>query len=139
MRAEPAKGYFLKLEDLPQAAQVPDVIVIKFYDVSWCQTLCKQIDGWVGNIKSSKTVIVAKRASRPRCRLSFGQVLLIKLSLIGSGNCGNLTQRSVLCDRQGLVESKIPNGICTVQDLAKKYLKNHVAHVPITQVKSKKW
>lgn len=139
MRGGTSKGVFFKLEDLPEAAQVPgrirDQILLRV--IGSPDPYGKQIDGMGGATSStSKTVIVAK-SEQPNHDVDylFGQVSIDQPFVDWSGNCGNLTAAvGAFAIRQGLVDStKIPeNGICTVQIWQKNIGKTIVAHVPIT-------
>lgn len=139
MRGGTSKGVFFKLEDLPEAAQVPgrirDQILLRV--IGSPDPYGKQIDGMGGATSStSKTVIVAK-SEQPNHDVDylFGQVSIDQPFVDWSGNCGNLTAAvGAFAIRQGLVDStKIPeNGICTVRIWQKNIGKTIVAHVPIT-------
>mgnify|MGYP003530910025 FL=1 len=139
MRGGTSKGVFFKLEDLPEAAQVPgrirDQILLRV--IGSPDPYGKQIDGMGGATSStSKTVIVAKsEQANHDVDYLFGQVSIDQPFVDWSGNCGNLTAAvGAFAIRQGLVDStKIPeNGICTVQIWQKNIGKTIVAHVPIT-------
>ncbi len=140
MRGGTSKGVFFKLEDLPQAAQVPgrirDQILRRV--IGSPDPYGKQIDGMGGATSStSKTVIVAKSEQAGHdVDYLFGQVAIDQAFVDWSGNCGNLTAAvGAFAISQGLVDaSKIPeNGICTVKIWQKNIGKTIVAHVPITQ------
>ena len=139
MRGGTSKGVFFKLEDLPEAAQVPgrirDQILLRV--IGSPDPYGKQIDGMGGATSStSKTVIVAKsEQANHDVDYLFGQVSIDQPFVDWSGNCGNLTAAvGAFAIRQGLVDStKIPeNCICTVQIWQKNIGKTIVAHVPIT-------
>src|SRR5438067_9905765 len=95
MRGGTSKGVFFRLQDLPEAAQVPgearDRLLMRV--IGSPDPYGKQIDGMGGATSStSKTVIVAKSA-RPGHDVDylFGQVSIDKPFVDWSGNCGNLS------------------------------------------------
>ena len=140
MRGGTSKGIFFKLDDLPEAAQVPgrirDQILLRV--IGSPDPYAKQIDGMGGATSStSKTVILAK-SSQPDHDVDylFGQVSIEQAFVDWSGNCGNLTAAvGAFAISQGLVDAdKIPeNGVCTVKIWQKNIGKTIIAHVPMTQ------
>ncbi len=140
MRGGTSKGVFFKLDDLPEAAQVPgrirDQILLRV--IGSPDPYAKQIDGMGGATSStSKTVILAK-SSQPDHDVDylFGQVSIEQAFVDWSGNCGNLTAAvGAFAISQGLVDAdKIPeNGVCTVKIWQKNIGKTIIAHVPMTQ------
>jgi probable AcnD-accessory protein PrpF len=95
MRGGTSKGVFFRLQDLPEAAQVPgearDRLLMRV--IGSPDPYGKQIDGMGGATSStSKTVIVAP-ATRPGHDVDylFGQVSIDKPFVDWSGNCGNLS------------------------------------------------
>jgi 2-methylaconitate cis-trans-isomerase PrpF len=95
MRGGTSKGVFFRLQDLPEAAQVPgearDKLLMRV--IGSPDPYGKQIDGMGGATSStSKTVIVAK-STRPDHDVDylFGQVSIDKPFVDWSGNCGNLS------------------------------------------------
>ncbi len=95
MRGGTSKGVFFKLEDLPQAAQVPgevrDNILLRV--IGSPDPYGKHTDGMGGATSStSKTVILAK-SDQPDHDVDylFGQVAIDRAFVDWSGNCGNLT------------------------------------------------
>ena len=139
MRGGTSKGVFFRLQDLPEACQVPgearDKLLMRV--IGSPDPYGQQIDGMGGATSStSKTVIVAK-SEQPDHDVDylFGQVAINKAFVDWSGNCGNLTAAvGAFAISGGLVDaSRIPeNGICTVRIWQKNIGKTIIAHVPIT-------
>lgn len=139
IRGGTSKGVFFRLQDLPQACQVPgearDKLLLRV--IGSPDPYGQQIDGMGGATSStSKTVIVA-RSEQPDHDVDylFGQVAINKAFVDWSGNCGNLTAAvGAFAIAGGLVDSsRIPqNGICTVRIWQKNISKTIIAHVPIT-------
>ena len=139
MRGGTSKGVFFKLEDLPQAAQVPgevrDNILLRV--IGSPDPYGKHTDGMGGATSStSKTVILAK-SDQPDHDVDylFGQVAIDRAFVDWSGNCGNLTSAvGSFAVASGLVDpSRVPqNGIAMVRIWQKNIGKTIIAHVPIT-------
>ncbi|AJE21768.1 2-methylaconitate cis-trans isomerase PrpF [Azotobacter chroococcum] len=139
IRGGTSKGVFFRLQDLPQACQVPgearDKLLLRV--IGSPDPYGQQIDGMGGATSStSKTVIVA-RSEQPDHDVDylFGQVAINKAFVDWSGNCGNLTAAvGAFAIAGGLVDpARIPqNGICTVRIWQKNIGKTIIAHVPIT-------
>ena len=139
MRGGTSKGVFFRLQDLPEACQVPgearDKLLLRV--IGSPDPYEKQIDG-LGNATSStsKTVILAA-PTQPDHDVDylFGQVAIDKPFVDWSGNCGNLTAAvGAFAINSGFVaKERIPeNGICTVRIWQANIQKTIVAHVPIT-------
>jgi len=139
MRGGTSKGVFFRLQDLPEACQVPgearDKLLLRV--IGSPDPYEKQIDG-LGNATSStsKTVILAA-PTQPDHDVDylFGQVAIDKPFVDWSGNCGNLTAAvGAFAINSGFVaKERIPeNGICTVRIWQANIKKTIVAHVPIT-------
>lgn len=139
MRGGTSKGVFFKLDDLPDAAQVPgtvrDNILLRV--IGSPDPYGKQTDGMGGATSStSKTVILAKSEQEDHdVDYLFGQVAIDKPFVDWSGNCGNLTAAvGSFAISNGLVDqSRIPeNGIAVVRIWQKNISKTIIAHVPMT-------
>jgi probable AcnD-accessory protein PrpF len=139
MRGGTSKGVFFRLQDLPEACQVPgearDKLLLRV--IGSPDPYEKQIDG-LGNATSStsKSVILAA-PTQPDHDVDylFGQVSIDKPFVDWSGNCGNLTAAvGAFAINGGFVaKDRIPeNGICTVRIWQANIRKTIVAHVPIT-------
>jgi len=139
MRGGTSKGVFFRLQDLPEACQVPgearDKLLMRV--IGSPDPYEKQIDG-LGNATSStsKTVILAE-STQPDHDVDylFGQVAIDRPFVDWSGNCGNLTAAvGAFAINSGFVaKERIPdNGICTVRIWQANIRKTIVAHIPIT-------
>ncbi|MFL9981954.1 2-methylaconitate cis-trans isomerase PrpF [Paraburkholderia sediminicola] len=139
MRGGTSKGVFFRLQDLPEAAQVPgaarDALLMRV--IGSPDPYGKQIDGMGGATSStSKTVIIAK-SSKPDHDVDylFGQVSIDKAFVDWSGNCGNLSAAvGPFSISAGLVDaSRIPhNGVAVVRIWQANIGKTIIGHVPIT-------
>ena len=139
MRGGTSKGVFFRLQDLPEAAQVPgaarDALLMRL--IGSPDPYGKQIDGMGGATSStSKTVIIAK-SSKPDHDVDylFGQVSIDKAFVDWSGNCGNLSAAvGPFAISAGLVDaSRIPqNGVAVVRIWQANIGKTIIGHVPIT-------
>jgi hypothetical protein len=139
MRGGTSKGAFFRLQDLPEAAQVPgearDKLLLRV--IGSPDPYAKQIDGMGGATSStSKAVILSKSNSADfDVDYLFGQVSIDKAFVDWSGNCGNLTAAvGAFAINNGLIDAaRIPeNGHCTVRIWQANIQKAIVAHVPIT-------
>ncbi|TDY22804.1 2-methylaconitate cis-trans isomerase [Paraburkholderia sp. BL6665CI2N2] len=139
MRGGTSKGVFFRLQDLPEAAQVPgaarDALLMRV--IGSPDPYGKQIDGMGGATSStSKTVIIAK-SSRPDHDVDylFGQVSIDKAFIDWTGNCGNLSAAvGPFAISAGLVDpSRIPrDGVAVVRIWQANIGKTIIAHVPMT-------
>jgi len=139
MRGGTSKGVFFRLQDLPEAAQVPgaarDALLLRV--IGSPDPYGKQIDGMGGATSStSKTVILAKSA-RPGHDVDylFGQVSIGTAFVDWSGNCGNLSAAvGSFAISSGLVDpARVPrDGVAVVRIWQANIGKTIVAHVPMT-------
>lgn len=139
MRGGTSKGVFFRLDDLPEAAQVPgaqrDNLLLRV--IGSPDPYGKQTDGMGGATSStSKTVILSKSTQANHdVDYLFGQVAIDKAFVDWSGNCGNLTAAVGACAISGgLVDAdRIPrDGIAEVRIWQANIGKTIIAHVPIT-------
>ncbi|MGF2685348.1 2-methylaconitate cis-trans isomerase PrpF [Marinobacter sp. DUT-3] len=139
MRGGTSKGVFFRLQDLPEACQVPgearDRLLLRV--IGSPDPYQKQIDGMGGATSStSKTVILTEPTQQDHdVDYLFGQVSIDKPFVDWSGNCGNLTAAvGAFAINGGFVaKDRIPeNGTCTVRIWQANIRKTIVAHVPIT-------
>jgi hypothetical protein len=139
IRGGTSKGVFFRLQDLPQAAQVPgaarDAILLRV--IGSPDPYGKQIDGMGGATSStSKTVILSKSSKADHdVDYLFGQVSIDKAFVDWSGNCGNLSAAvGSFAISAGLVDaSRVPqNGVAVVRIWQANISKTIIAHVPIT-------
>lgn len=139
MRGGTSKGVFFRLQDLPEAAQVPGVardnLLLRV--IGSPDPYGKQTDGMGGATSStSKTVILAK-STQPEHDVDylFGQVSIDTPFVDWSGNCGNLSAAvGAFAIAGGLVDAeRVPqNGIAVVRIWQSNIGKSIIAHVPMT-------
>ncbi|MCE3264268.1 MAG: prpF [Pseudoduganella sp.] len=139
MRGGTSKGVFFRLQDLPEAAQVPgkarDEVLLRV--IGSPDPYGKQIDGMGGATSStSKTVILSasQRADHDVDYL-FGQVSIDKAFVDWSGNCGNLSAAvGAFAISGGLVApARVPrDGMAVVRIWQANIGKTIIAHVPMT-------
>ena len=139
MRGGTSKGVFFRLQDLPEAAQVPgaarDALLMRV--IGSPDPYGKHTDGMGGATSStSKTVIISK-SERPDHDVDylFGQVSIDKPFIDWTGNCGNLSAAvGPFAIANGLIDTaRIPrDGIATVRIWQANIGKTIVAHVPMT-------
>ena len=138
MRGGTSKGVFLKLTDLPLAAQQPglcrDQILLRV--IGSPDPYGKQIDGMGGATSSTSKVVILAKSSQPDHDVDylFGQVAIDQPCIDWSGNCGNLSAAvGAFAIQQGLLDaSRIPQqGICQVRIWQQNIGKTIIAHVPI--------
>ena len=139
MRGGTSKGVFFRLQDLPEAAQVPgaarDALLMRV--IGSPDPYGKQIDGMGGATSStSKTVIVSK-STRPGHDVDylFGQVAIDKAFIDWSGNCGNLSAAvGPFAIAGGLVDTaRVPrDGHAIVRIWQANIGKTIIARVPMT-------
>lgn len=139
MRGGTSKGVFFRLQDLPEAAQVPgearNNLLLRV--IGSPDPYQKQIDGMGGATSSTSKTVILSRSERADHDVSylFGQVSIDKPFVDWSGNCGNLTAAvGAFAINSGFVaQERIPdNGVCTVRIWQANIEKTIVAHVPIT-------
>jgi len=139
MRGGTSKGIFFRLQDLPEAAQVPgaarDALLLRV--IGSPDPYGKQIDGMGGATSStSKTVILSQSARTDHdVDYLFGQVSIDKAFVDWSGNCGNLSAAvGPFAISNHLVDaSRVPrDGVAVVRIWQANIGKTIVAHVPIT-------
>jgi probable AcnD-accessory protein PrpF len=140
MRGGTSKGVFFRLQDLPEAAQVPgearDRLLMRV--IGSPDPYGKQIDGMGGATSStSKTVIVAKSSKADHdVDYLFGQVSIDKPFVDWSGNCGNLSAAiGPYAISNGFIDrERIPqDGTATVRIWQANINKTIIAHVPVTK------
>jgi probable AcnD-accessory protein PrpF len=139
MRGGTSKGVFFRLDDLPQAAQVPgparDALLLRV--IGSPDPYEKQIDGMGGATSSTSKAVILSRSNRAGHDVDylFGQVSIDKPFVDWSGNCGNLSAAvGSFAISSGLVDvERLPHdGIATVRIWQANIGKTIIAHVPIT-------
>lgn len=139
MRGGTSKGVFFRLQDLPEAAQVPgaarDALLLRV--IGSPDPYGKQIDGMGGATSSTSKTVILSKSSKPDhdADYLFGQVSIDKVFVDWSGNCGNLSAAvGAFAISSGLVDaSRIPqNGMAIVRIWQANIAKTIIAHIPIT-------
>jgi probable AcnD-accessory protein PrpF len=139
MRGGTSKGVFFRLQDLPDAAQVPgaarDALLLRV--IGSPDPYGKQIDGMGGATSSTSKTVILSKSCKPDHDVDylFGQVSIDKPFVDWSGNCGNLSAAvGSFAIASGLVDSsRIPqNGVATVRIWQANIGKTIIAHVPVT-------
>lgn len=140
MRGGTSKGVFFRLQDLPEAAQVPgsarDALLLRV--IGSPDPYGKQIDGMGAATSSTSKTVILSRSSRPGHDVDylFGQVSIDQPFVDWSGNCGNLSAAvGPFAIANGLVDAgRVPrNGLATVRIWQANIGKTIVAHVPMTE------
>ncbi|WP_026471899.1 2-methylaconitate cis-trans isomerase PrpF [Alkanindiges illinoisensis] len=139
MRGGTSKGVFFRLQDLPEAAQVPGTARDKLFMrvIGSPDAYGAHIDGMGGATSSTSKCVILCKSSQPDHDVDYlyGQVSIDKAFVDWSGNCGNLsTGAGAFALHAGLVDpSRIPqNGVCEVRIWQANIGKTIIAHVPVT-------
>lgn len=139
MRGGTSKGVFFRLQDLPEAAQVPgparDALLLRV--IGSPDPYGKQIDGMGGATSSTSKTVILSKSSKPEHDVDylFGQVSIDTAFVDWSGNCGNLSAAvGSFAIGAGLVDAgRIPrSGVATVRIWQANIGKTIIAHVPVT-------
>ncbi|RJF98057.1 2-methylaconitate cis-trans isomerase PrpF [Noviherbaspirillum saxi] len=139
IRGGTSKGVFFRLQDLPEAAQVPgaarDALLMRV--IGSPDPYGKQIDGMGAATSSTSKTVILSKSSKPDHDVDylFGQVSIDKPFVDWSGNCGNLSAAvGPFAISNGLIDaSRVPqNGTATVRIWQANIGKTIIAHVPIT-------
>jgi probable AcnD-accessory protein PrpF len=139
MRGGTSKGVFFRLQDLPEAAQVPgaarDRLLLRV--IGSPDPYGKHIDGMGGATSSTSKAVIVAPSTRPGHDVDylFGQVAIDQAFVDWSGNCGNLSAAvGPYAIANGFIDpARMPdNGTVTVRIWQANIGKTIVAHVPIT-------
>jgi len=139
MRGGTSKGVFFRLEDLPEAAQVPgktrDALLQRV--IGSPDPYGKHTDGMGGATSSTSKCVIIAKSSVPGHDVDYlyGQVAIEDAFVDWSGNCGNLsTAVGPFAIANGMIDAaRIPrDGLCTVRIWQANIGKTIVAHVPVT-------
>ncbi|NHZ89086.1 2-methylaconitate cis-trans isomerase PrpF [Massilia sp. CCM 8733] len=139
MRGGTSKGVFFRLQDLPEAAQVPgaarDALLLRV--IGSPDPYGKQIDGMGGATSSTSKTVILSKSAKPEHDVDylFGQVAIDKAFVDWSGNCGNLSAAvGSFAIGAGLVDAaRIPqDGMAVVRIWQANIGKTIIAHVPVT-------
>lgn len=138
MRGGTSKGVFFRLQDLPEAAQVPgaarDALLMRV--IGSPDAYGKQTDGMGGATSSTSKCVIISAASVPDHDVDYlyGQVSIDTAFVDWSGNCGNLsTAVGPFAIANGLIDpARVPrDGLCTVRIWQANIGKTIIAHVPM--------
>lgn len=139
IRGGTSKGVFFRLQDLPEACQVPGEARDRLFMrvIGSPDPYAAHIDGMGGATSSTSKCVILSKSSQPGHDVDYlyGQVSIDKAFVDWSGNCGNLsTAAGVFAIHAGLVDpSRIPaNGTCVVRIWQANIQKTIIAHVPVT-------
>ncbi len=139
MRGGTSKGVFFRLQDLPEATQVPGAARDKLFMrvIGSPDPYSAHIDGMWGATSSTSKCVILSKSAQPEHDVDYlyGQVSIDKAFVDWSGNCGNLsTAAGAFAIHAGLVDpARIPeNGVCVVRIWQANIHKTIIAHVPVT-------
>ncbi|WP_445289161.1 2-methylaconitate cis-trans isomerase PrpF, partial [Variovorax atrisoli] len=139
MRGGTSKGVFFRLQDLPEAAQLPgkarDALLLRV--IGSPDPYAKQIDGMGAATSSTSKAVILSKSERPGHDVDylFGQVSIDQPFVDWSGNCGNLSAAvGPFAISNGLVDAaRVPrDGVAVVRIWQANIGKTIVAHVPMT-------
>jgi len=139
IRGGTSKGVFFRLDDLPEAAQVPgaarDKLLLRV--IGSPDPYGKHTDGMGGATSSTSKTVILSQSTQPDHDVDylFGQVAIDRAFVDWSGNCGNLTAAvGAFAISGGLVDTaRIPrDGIAEVRIWQANIGKTIVAQVPMT-------
>lgn len=139
IRGGTSKGVFFRLQDLPEACQVPGEARDRLFMrvIGSPDPYAAHIDGMGGATSSTSKCVILSKSSQPGHDVDYlyGQVSIDKAFVDWSGNCGNLsTAAGAFAIHAGLVDpSRIPaNGTCVVRIWQANIQQTIIAHVPVT-------
>jgi probable AcnD-accessory protein PrpF len=138
MRGGTSKGVFFRLEDLPQAAQVPGKARDKLFQrvIGSPDPYAAQIDGMGGATSSTSKCVIVSKSSRHNHDVDYlyGQISIDKDFVDWSGNCGNLsTGAGAFAIHAGYIDdARLKDGVCTVRIWQANISKTIIAHVPVS-------
>ena len=139
IRGGTSKGVFFRLQDLPEACQVPGAARDKLFMrvIGSPDPYAAHIDGMGGATSSTSKCVILSKSSVPDHDVDYlyGQVSIDKPFVDWSCNCGNLsTAAGAFAIHAGLVDpSRIPqNGVAVVRVWQANIQKTIIAHVPVT-------
>ncbi|MBU0689521.1 MAG: 2-methylaconitate cis-trans isomerase PrpF [Gammaproteobacteria bacterium] len=138
MRGGTSKGVFFRLEDLPQAAQVPGKARDKLLQrvIGSPDPYAAHIDGMGSATSSTSKCVILAKSTRPDHDVDYlyGQISIDKDFVDWSGNCGNLsTGAGAFAIHAGYIDAaRLKEGICTVRIWQANINKTIIAHVPVS-------
>ena len=138
LRGGTSKGVFFRLQDLPEAAQVPgsarDALLMRV--IGSPDPYGKHTDGMGGATSSTSKCVIISNSAQPGHDVDYlyGQVSIDTAFVDWSGNCGNLsTAVGPFAIANGFVDAaRLPrNGVFAVKVWQANIGKTIVVHVPI--------
>jgi len=139
LRGGTSKGVFFRLEDLPEAAQVPGRARDRLFQrvIGSPDPYAAHIDGMGGATSSTSKCVILSKSSRPGHDVDYlyGQISIDKDFVDWSGNCGNLsTGAGAFAIHAGYIDSArlAEDGVCTVRIWQANINKTIIAHVPVS-------
>lgn len=139
IRGGTSKGVFFRLDDLPQAAQVPgavrDNLLLRV--IGSPDPYGKHTDGMGGATSSTSKTVILSQSAQPDHDVDylFGQVAIDRAFVDWSGNCGNLTAAvGAFAISSGFADvQRVPrDGIAEVRIWQANIGKTIIAHVPMS-------
>ena len=139
IRGGTSKGVFFRLQDLPEACQVPGAARDQLFMrvIGSPDPYAAHIDGMGGATSSTSKCVILSKSSVPEHDVDYlyGQVSIDKPFVDWSGNCGNLsTAAGAFAIHAGLVDpARIPdNGVAVVRIWQANIQKTIIGHVPVS-------
>ena len=138
MRGGTSKGVFFRLNDLPEAAQMPgparDALLMRV--IGSPDPYAKHTDGMGGATSSTSKCVIISKSSKPDHDVDYlyGQVAIGEAFVDWSGNCGNLsTAVGPFAIANGFIDqARLPdNGTFAVKIWQANIGKTIICHVPI--------
>ena len=138
LRGGTSKGVFFKLDDLPEAAQVPGKARDKLFMrvIGSPDPYAKHTDGMGGATSSTSKCVIVSKSEQPGHDVDYlyGQVAIDEAFVDWSGNCGNLSSAvGAFAIENGLIDAeRIPeNGLCEVRIWQANIGKTIINRVPM--------
>ncbi len=139
MRGGTSKGVFFRLEDLPEAAQVPGAARDRLLQrvIGSPDPYAKHTDGMGAATSSTSKCVIVSPSTRADHDVDYlyGQVSIDTDFVDWSGNCGNLsTAAGAFAIHAGYVDpARVPDtGVCVVRIWQANINKTIIAHVPVS-------
>lgn len=139
IRGGTSKGVFFRLQDLPEACQVPGAARDQLFMrvIGSPDPYAAHIDGMGGATSSTSKCVILSKSSVPEHDVDYlyGQVSIDKPFVDWSGNCGNLsTAAGAFAIHAGLVDPAriTDNGVAVVRIWQANIQKTIIAHVPVS-------
>ena len=138
LRGGTSKGVFFRLDDLPEAAQVPGAVrdALLMRVIGSPDPYAKHTDGMGGATSSTSKCVIISKSAQPDHDVDYlyGQISIDTAFVDWSGNCGNLsTAVGPFAIANGFIDkARLPeNGTFAVRVWQANIGKTIVCHVPI--------